>query len=199
MTIPHTRSVLPFVLLAASAAGIACGAGGADTPGSGAAPKFGADQGVGTPYGTHDPRTCPDRKQPTSGAPSPAQAAAYVVCGREGVTGSNIYLVDHVQVTGIAKGRPYNPNEDINMPDVDVTVPVYAIKGSFTNYQCSLLTTPGLRSVGFADNRGKNCNAGDQPDATGLCYRDTFGGWHCSLLDVAHAANTRSEVAPPSA
>jgi len=194
------RTLSPVFALALT---LACGAAAAasdSAAGDAAAPAFGAQQGVGAKYGAHDPRTCPTAKQPASGAPSAAQAAAYVVCNREGEFGENLYLLDHVEVTAIAKGRRYNMNEDINVPNIDVSAPVFAIRGHMTVYQCGALTTPQLMKAGFADNRGKNCNANDQPNASGLCYKDTFADWHCSMVDADHViTDTRRDVAPPPA
>ena len=187
----HPARFLACLLVAATAA---CGGGA----GTGAAPKFGSNAGVGAPYGARDPRTCPDRKQPTDGAVSPAQAAAYVTCTWEGESANQLYLVDHVEVTGVAKGRPYNPVEDRNMTDIDIEAPVYAIQGHFEKYQCDHLVTPGLRAVGFEDNKGHNCREYDQPEASGLCYKNTFADWHCSMLDISHDNVKQDKVGPPA-
>lgn len=189
---------IQLALVAALVVAACGGRGGGDAAGTGAAPAFGAERGVGALYGARDPRTCPDRKQPTSGAPSPAQATAYVVCAQEHEFSQNLYLVDQIEVTGVAKGRPYNPIEDRNMSDIDIEAPVHAIRGHYVKYQCDHINSAQLRSVGFPDNTGKNCRAYDQPQASGLCYKNTFGDWTCSMIDVDHNSIARSDVGPPA-
>lgn len=171
---------------------VGCGGGAsADTPDGGPAPHFATAAGVGKPYGARDPRTCPDRKEPKRGAPSPAQAAAYVVCHSEHEFGSSLYLVDDVRVTDVAKGRAYNPIEDRNMPNVDVEAPVYAIRGALTSIACDHEST-------ILENVGHNCRAESQPQAHGLCYKDTFGDWSCSMVDI-DGTGKRDKLAPPKA
>lgn len=136
--------------------------------------------GVGAKYGARDPRTCASRTVPARGAPSPAQVAQYMACGHEKELGGALYLLDQVQVTGVAAGRPYNRFEDRNMGDVDVRVPVYAIRGSYTEYSCSAVWNA---SSDRAAHAGSNCVAYAHPHATGLCNKDTFGDWHCSMSD----------------
>ena len=181
-------------------------AGGCRDGGSnGATDVAGADDGVqlipdtavGAAYGATGPRKCSTKKVPTNGPPSSETIAKYVICDGEHVMGDNLYLYDNVQVTAVAPGRPYNPNEDVNMSNIDINKPVYAIKGSLRGYQCGRIMQPGGYDGGPSDHKGTNCNRTTQPDASGLCFQDTFGEWACSLLDVSAPVNAEREVAAP--
>lgn len=131
----------------------------------------------GARYGARDPRTCSSTKDPAKGAPSPAQAAQYVTCNAEHVSGDMLFLAENVKVE-IGRARRYNPNDDLNMNDVDPSQPVYPIRGSLTGYGCNPVDNSILH------NAGKNCLVTRQPNAKGLCYKTTFGDWKCSLFDI---------------
>ena len=147
-----------------------------------------AQKGIGAKYGSRDPQTCADSKSPKTGAPSPAQAAQYVVCSSEHEV-NYLYLAENVVVQQIGKGRPYNINEDINVPDIDVKTSVYAIRGSYTGYQCGKINLDRT-------NTNRNCTKHEYPQAKGLCYKDTFGDWHCSMVDVKSDIS-ETDVPPP--
>ncbi len=151
------------------------------------------DAAVDTPFGSAGPRKCPNKKQPASGPPSPAQAAAYTTCAVEGQTSDMLYLVDTVTVTDIGKERKYNPLEDINMSNIDINRPVYAIRGNYKHFQCRYLDGHGGEAA-----KGANCTETAQPNATGLCYTDTFGDWQCSMTDVSAPYGRNREAAPPA-
>ena len=133
-------------------------------------------QGIGTKYAARDPRTCADKTSPKIGAPSPAQAAQYVVCSSEHVI-NDLYLVENVSVQ-IGKGRPYNIREDINFPDIDTKFPVYPIHGSLTKYDCGVIYLD-------RSNLNRNCSVYDQSNAKGACYKDNFGDWRCAMTDAS--------------
>ena len=145
-------------------------------------------QGIGAKYGARDPRTCADKTSPKSGAPSAAKATEYVICSAESVN-VYLYLVEDVKVQ-VSKGRPYNIREDINVPNIDVKVPVYPIRGSFKKYQCDPIRND-------RSNLNRNCNIYTAPNATGLCYKDTFGDWHCGMTDARTGDFTDRDVPPP--
>ena len=147
----------------------------------------GAYAGEGEPFGTRDPATCEARTGPLSAQ----NAAQYFACDTEGVSGDEIYLVTNVKVQIAPKGRPFNIVTD-SWSGIDPSQLVYDIRGSFRNWQCS-----AKNSLAWENNPGSACNYGDQPSATGECYVDTFGEWHCHMLDVAHAGTTVSNVPPP--
>lgn len=134
-----------------------------------------AQAGIGAKYGARDPRTCKDRTQPKGSAISADKAKEYFLCS-EYTSGQNLYLYDEVTVQ-VGKARPYNRNEDINMPNIDTTVPVTPIRGSLKLYQCSLVSD-------YMENRGKNCFVYDHPNAKGSCYKDSFAAWNCTMTDV---------------
>ncbi len=161
--------------------------------------RAGAQPGGGAKYGTRDPHACADRRAPAGGAPSAAQAALYAQCDGEGPYGSQgrIGLMDNVRVQ-VGGGRPYQHVQD-SYEDVDPRQPVYPIRGSFTLYSCDPLRTAREVASGFADNRGRNCDALDEPSATGVCYKTTFADWHCTLTDIKAdvVRDTRRGVAPP--
>jgi len=193
----HIVGALATAMLIAGCGGNGGGNGAADVAGADDGVQLIPDTTIGADYGATGPRKCSTRKVPASGPPSNETIAKYVICGAEGVTASNLYLVDNVVVSAVAPGRPYNPNEDINMSNIDINKPVYAIKGSLRGYQCSQITKPGGYDMGDAYKKGSNCNRTTQPNASGLCYTDTFGDWYCSLLDVDAPVNAeRLQPAP---
>jgi hypothetical protein len=145
-------------------------------------------------YGGREARTCVDRKAPTEGAITAELAAAYVICDAEKVSGYYLYLLEDVRVE-VGGSRPYNPNMDLNVPDIDVRFPLYGIRGSMVTYQC-LEVNPGFSSSA----PGRNCNRTNQPDAKGYCYRTTFADWRCNMIDLgSDPANWQQGVAPPAA
>ena len=155
--------------------------------------------GSGAPYGARDARSCPDTRAPARGAPSAAQAAQYVTCAQEGVFGSSssLGLVEHVRVD-VGAGRPYQHVVD-SFQDIDPHQLVYPIRGSFTGYQCTLLTGPN----GYPNLRGHNCSVRENTHATGVCFRTTFGDWRCGMQDTSVPVNTdtrspANNAAPPT-
>jgi hypothetical protein len=78
-------------------------------------------------------------------------------------------------------------------PDTDLTQPVYDIRGTFDAYSCApmgdVLYQPG-----------KNCKHYFAANATGLCYKNTFGDWHCVISDPAAAGSAswaKNRSGPP--
>ena len=129
-------------------------------------------------YDARDPLVCPSKREPTQGAPSPEQARRYFLCHREReLDDFTLWLFEDVKVE-IGKGRPYSPAID-RYRDIDPEETVYPIRGRFTHYAC--------RVVFYGDgpssprNVGQNCTVTPTPNATGECYRDTFGDWQCNM------------------
>lgn len=166
-----------------------CGGSGSTSGGTGGVEMV-RDATLGATYGVAGPRTCKNRSAPGDGPPSTEQAAALVTCSAESEFSGNLFVAARVEVSAVAAGRAYNPLEDINVPNIDTTKQVYAIRGSYDRYQCNPLTRPGGYDMGAGYRKGTNCTLRPQPAATGLCYADTFGDWTCSLVDA------RSSVAP---
>lgn len=154
------------------------------------------DAAAGAGYSSAGPRSCPTRNVPARGALSAAQAAAYVICGRERELAGVLHLVGNITVSGIAPGRRYNPREDNNVPNIDVKRPVYQIRGRLEVYYCNRTNNPYPMGPNYA--RGTNCNVIDHPNATGLCYQDSFGAWDCKLWDINARWDARVNVPPPS-
>ena len=143
-------------------------------------------------YGTRDAQTCKDMKAPVKGAPTAALAKQYVICDIEKVSGPYLYLVENVTVE-VGGGRPYNPNADINVPEINVRLPIYSIRGSLTKYQCYEVNPNFTVSA-----PGKNCSRYEEPKAKGDCYKTTFGDWRCTMTDLSNTnENWFPGVAPP--
>lgn len=174
------KGTISMVAIALALAG--CGGGG-NGGGSGAPVTMTRDATIGAPYGSAGPHSCPNRKEPADGAPSPEQAAAYATCHLEGESSQMLYLVDKVVVTDVGKARTYNPLESV-MSQIDVDRPVYAIRGSYDGYQCRPISTSTVVDMGPKYQKGANCNLYRNVDAKGDCYVDTFGDWHCTMVDT---------------
>jgi hypothetical protein len=144
--------------------------------------------GLASRYGTRDPAACPSLTEP----PSPAQARLYFICQAEveGITG--LVLVTNVR-TEVAPGRSFNYNTDSGHAGIDPKQTVYDIRGSFTRYSCH---QPAPGENAFA--RTHNCSAFDEPAAQGLCFKNTFGDWHCTMHDLnADILNPRQHLLAP--
>lgn len=151
--------------------------------------------GVGAQFGTREPATCASRTAPARGAPSADQARQYFICDKEVAFMNTLSLVTNVKVQVAPVSEP--PNQLVySVPDMDPRQPVWDLRGGFTQYSCNKLSTmPGWPTGMNAFARAHTCNAVDEPAATGVCYRNTFGDWHCSMS--GGAANSRPWVLPP--
>ncbi len=176
----RTNQRLRFLMLTATVVTVLLGAFGSTF----------AQKGIGAKYGSRDPRTCADSKSPKAGAPSPTQAAQYVVCSSEHEI-NDLYLVENVMVQ-VGKGRPYNIREDINFPDIDTSFPVYPIRGSLTQYDCGVIYLD-------RSNLNRNCSVYSQPNAKGACYKDNFGDWRCGMTDVSKQLTAENQPPPGAA
>ena len=146
-----------------------------------------APEGVGAKFGARDPRTCQSKKEPTKGAISAEQAKQYFICDTEKLIDSDdLQLVDNVKVE-VGKARPYQQLSDSH-PDIDTTAPLYPIRGSLTRYICHPVSS-------YMNNAGKNCSSWNEPNATGVCYKTTFGDWNCAMTDLSGIQT--SPVPPP--
>ena len=145
-------------------------------------------------YGTRDPRTCADTRAPSSGAISAAQATQYFICQAEQVSGQYLYLVENVSVEVGGPAR-YDPRTQTGFSNMDTRVPIYPIRGSFLEYQCSEVDA---KFDSRYNNFRKNCNTYLNRKATGYCYKTTFGDWNCTMNDVMKAQDDKHfQVAPP--
>ena len=201
-----------WAALAAAAALAGCGGGGQQQPG---APPPGQqantgdggdiiltrDAAIGAKYGAPGPRTCSTYKTPAKGPPTADQIAKYVICytEQEHSTSANLTLVDQVQITDISGGRPYNPNEDVNMGRIDTTAPIYDIRGSLMQYSCNQIVQPGGYDGGPDWHPGTQCRSSAEPQARGVCYQTALHEWYCNIVDIAGIENSQNGVAPPPA
>ena len=145
--------------------------------------------GIGAKYGAREPTTCKTR----AAAPTAETARQYLLCDMEGIdAGNNLLLLTDVTVQ-VARPRAFIYNQDSSRPQIDVSAPVYDIRGSFKQYQCA---KPILG--GGAYTATHNCNLYEQPKAAGTCYRDTFADWHCTMAgDRVASTNQVREQMPP--
>jgi hypothetical protein len=156
-----------------------------------AMPVF-SQAGAGAKFGARDPRTCASMKTPARGAPTGDQLKQIFICESENVSssiasGELLHLVTDVNIE-VAKGRPFQMRTDA-WPDIDPSQLVYPIRGSYVMWQCVALGR-------INGERGKNCTKADQPHASGVCYKDTFGDWHCKFMD-GNAGNPGMQRYPP--
>ncbi len=135
------------------------------------------DKGVGTKYGARDPRKCESTRPPETGAPSAAQARAYLISGHEHETGNDTFatlkLLEDVKLE-IGKGRPYDHPEGGN--DIDTRELVYPVRGSYTAWTCYPISS--------AHPAGKSAQKTENPNASGICYKTTFGDWKVLMSDI---------------
>ncbi len=134
--------------------------------------------GPGAQYGTREPTTCNSRSGPLNAT----TARQYFICDNEGIIYNTMNLVSNVTISALAS-RPFNYNQDSAKNGIDVSQPVYDIRGSYKKYQCVKPLNPDN-----AFNVTHNCYLYDQPNAEGSCYMNTFHEWHCLMSDF-HVGN----------
>jgi hypothetical protein len=150
-----------------------------------------AQEGVGAKYGSRNPRTCSSMKEPAKGGLSAELATKYTACGFEKeMNGNTLYLVENLKVE-VGGGTAYKDLPSIHRPGgAEPNAIIYAIRGSYKSYMCGV-----VHRTGPLMNTGKNCRIYDLPKATGICYRDNFGDWGCSLRGDTDYGT--AEQAPP--
>jgi hypothetical protein len=136
-----------------------------------------ADMTYGT---TRTNRTCASRVNPKKGAISLEQAKTYFICRYEiftgplGKNGSAYTFVDDLNMQ-MAAARPAT-SADLGFgyeEDIDLKQPVYPIKASYVRTGC------GARNIGEPGEAGKGNCLVNEVKSTGICFRSTFGEWHC--------------------
>jgi len=142
-----------------------------------------AQKGSGAKYGARDPQQCAQTKA-AGNKPTVAEAVAAVICNSEHEFGGNLYLVEDVKVTSFGKGQRPNPNNRLYSSTPDLDSLEYEIRGSLKKYQCSRTSNP--------NERERSCNVDDAANAKGVCYKDTFGSWVCSLVDLSVTDSTKA-------
>jgi hypothetical protein len=156
---------------------------------TGVIPSVWAQAHPGTPFGARDPVVCASRKAPAKGAPTAAQANAYFRCDNELVNGF-LYLVTEIKLEVAPSARAFNILTDTT-GIIDPKQPIYNIRGSYAAYSCWNLASanPGQFPP------GKSCSRSDVSNATGMCYKDTFGDWHC-VMNGQHSWPAPNQAPP---
>jgi len=147
-------------------------------------------QGIGSKYGTRDPRTCVDTKAPGRGAMTAELATKYFICAAEGVKGEHLYLIEGLTNVQVGGSRPFSHKTD-SVQDIDVAAPVYPFRtGSYKSYQCDAV---------YEKNKGYNCNIYPYPNGTGTCWKTTFGDWKCGMsYQSVDRSQVENNVPPPT-
>lgn len=142
---------------------------------------------IGGKFGAREPATCPNRKTP----PNATNAKQYFACDWEAnLRPLELDLVGDVAIE-LASPRPFNYSQDRNYSGIDVRSVVYDARGKFTSYICTA-NSPQLND--FANSH--NCNAFPYPAAAGLCYKDTWGDWHCRMGFTSSSPMLRDQMPP---
>jgi hypothetical protein len=81
-------------------------------------------------------------------------------------------LVQDVKLQ-VGKPRPFVYQTDAGFPGIDLDAQVYPLQGSYTAYLC--------RVIDNIQTAGKNCVKSAVPQATGWCYKTSFGDWKCRM------------------
>ncbi len=145
---------------------------------------------VGAQYGTQPPYSCTSTTAPRTGPISADLARQYFICQNDQWSdGRSLLLVTnvHVQV-----GRPLTQGEvkHLFLTEADMSSPTYAIRGSFDRYVCSPLG--GVDGIGLGPH---DCSLYPNRRATGVCYRNGFGDWSCSMNN-SNAQQISQHIAP---
>jgi hypothetical protein len=145
--------------------------------------------GIGAQFGAREPATCKSR----SAAPTAENARQYLLCDMEGLDAFNNLLLFTDVTVQLARPRAFLYSQDSGRTHIDTRAPVYDIRGGFKEYQCS---KPILG--GGAYTATHNCNMYDQPQASGSCFKDTFGDWPCLMVGnrVASVSHVREQMPP---
>ena len=144
---------------------------------------------IGKRYGSREPHTCSNREEPVRGPINSAQAVQYAVCDFEKTEG---YFAENVKLQ-VSKPHPLNGAGVVD-PKMDLTQPVYDLRGTFDGYSCVPLGD-------ILGQPGNNCKHYFAANATGVCYKDTFGEWNCIISDPAAAMSSswaKNRGGPPT-
>lgn len=135
------------------------------------------------PYGTaRKPHTCQSTTEPKTGAPSVEQAKKYFLCDEEWESSipKSLWLITDLTLQVAPVSRPVNGTDlkyNTRLGGVHLSMntdkPVYDIRGSFTRHIC--------HEIKRYNPVGKNCSVEQFPNSTGICFRNTFGDWHCRM------------------
>ena len=119
-------------------------------------------------YQARAPRTC--TKLTT--APSLTQAVALAQCAMDGISSGQLYLTQNVKIE-MGTPRPFVYYSDAGLSGIDLNAKVYPLRGSYTGYLCN--------KIGSMYPAGHSCLKSDVPEATGSCWKTSFGDFKCLL------------------
>lgn len=135
-------------------------------------------------FQTREPRKCSQVKTP----PSVSQAMALIQCSREQMNDHEDWITTGVKVE-MGSPRAFIYQTDSGLPEIDTASRVIPLRGSLTGYVCA--------AIGEVNGvQGKNCMKGVVANATGSCWKTTFGDWKCNEDGVINPT-TWSEPPPP--
>jgi len=152
------------------------------------APRSG-DISIGARYGTRDPRICNRRPDHFTSV----QAREVFICDAEHEFNGRLYLVSDVSVD-VVKSRPFDSSIDARKPGIDRSQPVFDIRATYNNYQCS-----PIPASHFDNPNIRTCDQFHTTGASGGCYKSTAGDWHCTVPEFnASTIAVAKDVAPPT-
>lgn len=147
------------------------------------------ERSVGARYGTRDPRICNRRPDHFTAA----EAKDVFICDAEHEFNGRLYLVSDVSID-VAKSRPFDPAIDAMKAGIDQSQPVFDIRATYNNYQCS-----PIPASHFDNPNIRTCSQFRATNAPGGCFKSTSGDWHCTLLHFnASTVATAKNVPPPT-
>jgi len=162
---------------------------GADPETKAALARLPKGDGLGAQYGTRDPAACTNRKL----AITAETAKKLLACDSEGeLSRDQLYLITD-EVVQVGSPRSFNYRQDSIATAIDVKQPVYDIRGSYTQYQCSRLSSE-------PNDYAKTHNCNKYPAAaggSGRCYTDTFGDKHCQMTGGG-PTQLKEQMPPPA-
>ena len=123
-------------------------------------------------YQARNPRLC----KPVSAPPSPGQAAVLIQCTMDQDRATGLFLMQEVNIV-MSQPRAFNGDTDSNLPEIDMSAPVFPLSGSLKVSWCS--------PIGVGYPAGRNCQVMPTPMAMGSCWKTTFGDWKCNLIGPA--------------
>jgi hypothetical protein len=154
-----------FVVVLLTAAG--CRVAGGEGAGQNAA-------GVSGPvtmlpqYKSRAPRTCAKVTSP----PSVGLAAVLVQCTMEADSAFGVGLVQDVKID-MGKSRKFVYQTDASLPGIDLDAQVYPLEGNYSAYLC--------KTINNMSPAGANCIKTLMTNATGWCYKTSFGDYRCRM------------------
>jgi len=147
------------------------------------------DDSVGARYGTRDPRHCNRRPDHFSSA----EAKDVFICDSEREFNGNLYLVSEVSLE-VSTARAFNPSVDARKAGIDRNQPIIDIRASYNRFECSQLPASHMDNPNV-----RNCNEFHTSGASGACFRNTAGEWHCMIIDpTAFTVATGKSVGAPT-